>query len=171
MENQIVAVSASLPIGTPASVIRKNRLNEARKRGQHTQEQWFRLLNECHHQCVRCGSSGSLTKDHIIPIAWDGSDSIENIQPLCKKCNCSKIGSIDWRPSNVGLRHPRIGSVEYKKAWGSLHDLCDTNERASGVAYKLGVSKGTIYNWRNNFPPEMALAVLELARERELVKS
>lgn len=50
--------------------------------------------------CVCCLSSDHhLTKDHILEICFGGSDSIGNLQPLCRKCNSSRrTGMRDLRP-------------------------------------------------------------------------
>lgn len=70
---------------------RAARLAEARKKGRHTQEEWESLLTLTGQQCVRCRAQGvDLVKDHITPIYLGGSDGIENIQPLCIRCNSSK---------------------------------------------------------------------------------
>lgn len=42
-------------------------------------------------QCVVCGSTKRIQIDHIVPVARGGTDNIKNLQPLCKKCNLSKI--------------------------------------------------------------------------------
>jgi 5-methylcytosine-specific restriction endonuclease McrA len=78
---------------------RSERLRLARQRGKHTVEQWEALKAYFDHTCVRCNEpSMNVEKDHIVPLYLDGSDAIENIQPVCAKCNASKTGDIkDYR--------------------------------------------------------------------------
>ncbi|TXT26399.1 MAG: hypothetical protein FD134_559 [Gallionellaceae bacterium] len=91
-----------------ASLIRAGRMQSARKKGTHTQKQWITLLEEFDYRCVRCGCYpiGGPTKDHIIPISGGGSDSIDNLQPLCLQCNSSggalghSFNWIEWRRAN-----------------------------------------------------------------------
>ena len=81
--------------------LRSKRMAEARNRGTHTSEHWGALLAFCGKQCLRCGDVNRLVKDHIIPIYQGGSDGLENIQPLCAKCNSSKgRENLDFRPTN-----------------------------------------------------------------------
>lgn len=42
--------------------------------------------------CLKCGNDtvGYLSLDHIVPIADGGSNSDDNLQTLCKTCNCAK---------------------------------------------------------------------------------
>lgn len=76
---------------------------EARKRGDHTREEWLFLVAMCNSTCVLCGSKqGHLTKDHIQPISLGGSNAISNIQPTCRECNSSCKNAVhDWRPEPV----------------------------------------------------------------------
>jgi 5-methylcytosine-specific restriction endonuclease McrA len=69
---------------------RSQRLTEARIKGRHTPEEWGAMLHICDNKCVRCESNEKIVRDHIVPIYQGGSDGIENIQPLCSKCNSSK---------------------------------------------------------------------------------
>lgn len=86
------------------SEARRQRLHAARALATHTPEEWAALVEYCGGQCVRCGSDGPVQKDHIRPLYRGGSDGIENLQPLCRPCNCSKTGDeTDHRP--VGWQH------------------------------------------------------------------
>ena len=96
---------------------RHERLAEARKKGTHTKEQWDSMVGLFEGTCVRCGQTeADLVKDHITPIYQGGSDGIENIQPLCRKCNSSKgPESKDYRgimASRMGKKVPEDWHVD-----------------------------------------------------------
>lgn len=86
--------------------LRRERMAAARAKGQHTLEQWIALVLACGERCVRCGHQFGGTehpeKDHITPLYQGGSDGIENLQPLCRRCNASKgPEAIDYRPAGT----------------------------------------------------------------------
>lgn len=55
-----------------------------------TDEEWQELFRESGSRCAICGSTKNLTVDHIIPLSKGGSDTIDNIQILCRKHNSQK---------------------------------------------------------------------------------
>ena len=60
------------------------------------------LMDKAGNKCVKCGRSESdgvkLHVDHIIPLAMGGTNSLDNLQPLCVSCNSSKnIKGVDYR--------------------------------------------------------------------------
>lgn len=65
--------------------------------GYHTFGEWENLKAQYNWTCPACKKIEpdiKLTEDHIIPLSVGGSDNIENIQPLCKSCNCRKHAKI-----------------------------------------------------------------------------
>lgn len=58
--------------------------------GSHTAREWREKVASSGGVCVYCGKAGPLTRDHAVPLAKGGSDSIENIVPACARCNASK---------------------------------------------------------------------------------
>lgn len=61
--------------------------------GSHTFLEWQSLVREYGHMCPYCQRKEPeirLTEDHIVPLSKGGTDNIDNIQPLCLSCNCSK---------------------------------------------------------------------------------
>ncbi len=69
--------------------------------GSHTDAEWEAVKAQYNHTCLCCGRSEpeiKLTRDHVLPITKGGTDNIDNIQPLCLSCNCSKNDKyIDYR--------------------------------------------------------------------------
>lgn len=69
--------------------------------GSHTEEEWQKLKAFYNYQCLCCRRQEpeiKLTRDHVIPLTQGGSDSIDNIQPLCARCNSKKTNRhIDYR--------------------------------------------------------------------------
>jgi len=78
-----------------------NRNVRAQRRGaegKYTAEEWRKLCERYDNKCLCCGEVKPLTVDHVIPLSKGGTNYIENIQPLCKSCNCKKsTKTIDFR--------------------------------------------------------------------------
>ena len=69
--------------------------------GSFTDKQWEHLKAQYKHQCLHCLKVEleiKLEPDHVLPVILGGSSDIENIQPLCHACNCSKQSRhVDYR--------------------------------------------------------------------------
>lgn len=77
------------------------RIRSHRKRAAgaaYTKAEWDALCAKYNHRCLCCGATRKLTVDHVVPISKGGSNTIDNIQPLCISCNSSKgVQVIDYR--------------------------------------------------------------------------
>lgn len=62
--------------------------------GSHSTDEWLSICKKCGWLCAACGiahtEDNPLTMDHIVPLSKGGTDYIDNIQPLCRKCNSKK---------------------------------------------------------------------------------
>lgn len=63
-----------------------------------TKDEWLEHIALYGDQCLKCGVTENLVPDHVIPLCRGGAHGLENIQPLCKKCNFLKgITIVDYR--------------------------------------------------------------------------
>lgn len=69
--------------------------------GRYTAAEFRALCALYDHTCLCCGRREpdiKLGPDHVIPLSKGGSNAIENIQPMCRHCNCRKRDKIiDYR--------------------------------------------------------------------------
>lgn len=80
------------------SAARRRRAREAAAGGGWTPQEWLVLLARYGGTCLACGVSERLVPDHVQPLYRGGRHSIDNIQPLCYRCNLRKgIKTIDYR--------------------------------------------------------------------------
>lgn len=79
--------------------VRRCLMAHAKSLGRHSNTDWKYIVWMVGGECQCCGSrEKKITKDHIIPISRGGSDAIDNIQPLCGKCNMAKNSNrVDFR--------------------------------------------------------------------------
>lgn len=87
--------------GLRALHARNRRARERQTIGNITSRQWEALKAKYAYRCLCCQRKEpeiKLTIDHVVPICKGGTNSIENIQPLCFSCNASKREKIiDYR--------------------------------------------------------------------------
>ncbi len=83
--------------GYRAHMEKRRKLRKQGNGGSHTYAEWLALKRHYGNSCAHCGRTEPevrLTVDHILPISKGGPDSIQNIQPLCLKCNMAKGSSV-----------------------------------------------------------------------------
>jgi 5-methylcytosine-specific restriction endonuclease McrA len=70
----------------------------------------FFVFERDNYRCVQCESTEDLTIDHIYPRIRGGADTEDNLQTLCRSCNCRKGARVLWRAqkSRSGIRGPWI---------------------------------------------------------------
>lgn len=87
-----------------------NAINLARRRarlrnavGKVSAREWRDILNFYDNTCLSCGRNDiKLTLDHIVPLISGGSNSVDNVQPLCGSCNSRKSRkTIDYRGDRI----------------------------------------------------------------------
>lgn len=66
--------------------------------GDFTPQEWLEMCARHNHRCAACGEKKPLTVDHVVPLSKGGTNTIDNLQPLCLPCNLRKATkSTDYR--------------------------------------------------------------------------
>jgi len=95
-----------------------------------TREEFKVLCEKYDNRCLCCGEKRPLIADHVIPVAKGGSNSIANIQPLCRHCNNVKtILVIDFRKAE---NRPRFCVNKNRIGEDKLHILRRDGKTACG---------------------------------------
>lgn len=57
--------------------------------------EWKAVLEAHDFKCAKCGADKKIETDHIIPLSKGGSNTKENVQPLCRACNARKGDKVE----------------------------------------------------------------------------
>lgn len=76
-------------------MLKSNHNRKNRKQISQYNKTLNKLLHKYNFECVHCKSKDSLTIDHIKPVSKGGTDNINNLQILCKRCNSKKGAKYD----------------------------------------------------------------------------
>jgi 5-methylcytosine-specific restriction endonuclease McrA len=68
----------------------RRRARELNCEGSYTAQEFIEKCKAFNQRCAYCGATKRLTPDHIIPLSRGGTNNIDNILPVCKKCNITK---------------------------------------------------------------------------------
>ena len=104
----------------------RSRLNKGLREG-HMQirslfdDEKYKITNGA--RCVYCGRTENLSVDHLLPRAYGGSDSSDNLLCCCRTCNSSKGGKdlMIWY-SERGLFPPLLILRRYLKL---VYQFCE----------------------------------------------
>ena len=72
---------------------RRYRARKLEAEGEFTDEEFIELCGADNFRCQGCGRvfpQNKLEADHMTPLSRGGSDSLANIEPLCRSCNAGK---------------------------------------------------------------------------------
>ncbi len=139
---------------------RADRVRAARTRGRHTTQEWADLCAAFCYRCVRCGERRPLAKDHIRPLYLDGTDAIDNLQPVCRSCNSTKGADMTDHRDTAKTAWPRARIKALR------HTL---KEDVATFGARFARSGRTVEDWelgRRRPDPLVLLAMERLAKRR-----
>lgn len=133
---------------------RAERLAGARIRGKHTFDEWRQLLDTYGHRCLKCGvpsTERKLVKNRIVPFYKGGSDSIENLQPLCITCNSKKNGNeIDYKKD----AHERLATARHPPDVCHNERLANAWQNTGSLSLSLSLNNNTCRVGDESDPPK-----------------
>lgn len=88
----------------------RRRAVELGAEGRYTAKEWRELCARFGNKCLKCGRDDvPMTPDHVLPLSRGGSNSIDNIQPLCFRCNSQKHAKyVDYRSGTPVYQPPLL---------------------------------------------------------------
>lgn len=129
--DKVVAKLEELATPKTPKKTRAEYLREARAIATHTPSEWYAKLRTLPKICRYCDTAlnhFNMVKDHMIALEAGGSDSIDNIQPICWECNVDKRTTPHDEYTYTGSK-PRPFSVFPKRRPEYERVMAKRNER------------------------------------------
>lgn len=78
---------------------RNRRALKRRADGTISAREWAEILDKYGNKCLCCSRSDvDMTQDHVLPLVLGGTNTVDNVQPLCALCNSVKgTKYVDYR--------------------------------------------------------------------------
>lgn len=78
--------------------------------GVLSMKEWEFILNLTKFMCIACEENKADSIDHVLPLSNGGTNTVDNIQPMCLKCNLKKgARHVDFRSREFIEQIKKIG--------------------------------------------------------------
>jgi 5-methylcytosine-specific restriction endonuclease McrA len=101
-----------------SAVLARHRNTYARRKGAGqfvSDSDWTALKAVYGNRCVSCHKAESevtLSADHIVPLSRGGTNHLDNLQPLCQRCNNRKYVATMFPARRLATRETHLVLVE-----------------------------------------------------------
>lgn len=105
--------------------------------------EWLELCAKHGHKCLACGNQDALLEpDHVTPLERGGTNTIDNIQPLCGACNRRKGDRyrIDYRISRDVLERYPSRAVHHSPSSVAILNTPELSAKVRALADAEGVA-------------------------------
>jgi 5-methylcytosine-specific restriction endonuclease McrA len=101
-----------------------NRAKDRGNVGNLTEKQWFQLRRAFGRCCAYCGVGCKQVVEHVRPIAFGGTTSVENVLPSCFECNRRKglLPLVQWQLRPEWWREFRARLAVARKKFKAIPD-------------------------------------------------
>lgn len=98
--------------------------------------------------CWLCLKDSSDAIDHMVPVAWGGSDEIANLAPAHSSCNSSKGAAKETGPDDFTWHYPDMWIDGYGPKWNPEVEIEDMEDTREGIGQRLAISEYRAYKRR-----------------------
>lgn len=93
--------------------------------GKFSLKEWRALRERYNNCCAVCGEAQPLGPDHVIPLSRGGTNTIDNIQPLCLSCNTKKGSKTDRVAVYIDPESAALAQRLLLRAWPGVATVGD----------------------------------------------
>ena len=113
--------------------------------------------------CHICGEPYADAIDHIVPVAWGGSDDITNLAPAHRSCNSSKGASKNDGPDDWTWTRPSMWIEGYGPGWEDYQQRVELEDTREGIGQRFAEENNKPKNNKPKIHPVLATFIVVIA--------